>query len=444
MSKPAQICFGGLLLFTCVAACPKFAYSQGMPVGSEFQINTYTTNIQLAPAVAFDSAGEFVIVWHSLGSGSTDSSGYSIQGQRYSSDGSIVGGEFQVNTFTIDNQRRPRVGSDASGSFVVIWQSSGGSSGTDSNYSIQGQRFLSDGSMAGGEFQVNTYTTNFQSGPALAVHPSGSFVVVWQSNGSSGTDSSAYSIQGQRYASDGSIIGSQFQVNAYTSNTQTDTDVALNSVGDFVVVWRSIGSYGFDSSGYSIQGQRYASNGSPTGAQFQVNSYTSNNQRRARVGFDASGNFVVVWESNGSSGSDTGYSIQSQRYASDGSSIGLEIQVNNYTVNNQAAPSVAVDLNGNFVVAWQSDGSSGPDVAGYSIQSQRFAFDGSFVGSEFQVNTYTTNAQSITKIAVDQSSNFIVVWSSDGSNGNDSDQESIQGQRFGGPVPVELMSFAIE
>jgi len=50
----------------------------------------------------------------------------------------------------------------------------------------------------GGEFQVNTYTTSYQENPAVALDAAGDFVVVWGSDGSSGTDSSSYSIQGQR------------------------------------------------------------------------------------------------------------------------------------------------------------------------------------------------------------------------------------------------------
>ncbi len=36
-----------------------------IPAGTEFQVNTYTTDAQYAPAVASDSAGNFVVVWAS-------------------------------------------------------------------------------------------------------------------------------------------------------------------------------------------------------------------------------------------------------------------------------------------------------------------------------------------------------------------------------------------
>ncbi len=88
---------------------------------------------------------------------------------------------------------------DADGDFVVVWGSEG-SSGTDTFYqSIQGQRYASDGSPQGAQFQVNTYTTSVQLEPSVASAPGGSFVVAWESEGSSETDTSYSSIQAQRY-----------------------------------------------------------------------------------------------------------------------------------------------------------------------------------------------------------------------------------------------------
>lgn len=69
------------------------------PLGTQFQINSYTTNAQLYPVVAASPASDFVVVWESFGSAGSDSSGSSIQGQRFGSDGNALGLEFQVNTF---------------------------------------------------------------------------------------------------------------------------------------------------------------------------------------------------------------------------------------------------------------------------------------------------------------------------------------------------------
>ena len=53
--------------------------------------------------------------------------------------------------------------------------------------------------------------------PALAVEPDGDFVVAWQSYLQ---DGSYYGIFGQRYARDGSPRGAEFRVNTFTTGYQ--------------------------------------------------------------------------------------------------------------------------------------------------------------------------------------------------------------------------------
>jgi len=51
-------------------------------------------------------------------------------------------------------------------------------------------------------------------------------------------------------------IGAEFQVNTYTTKAQGSASVALDADGDFVVVWNSLGSAGSDTSNFSVQCQR--------------------------------------------------------------------------------------------------------------------------------------------------------------------------------------------
>ncbi len=415
----------------------------GTAAADDVQVNTSTTGSQRSAAIALDADGDFVVVWQSPSSGGTDP-GTSSQGQRYASDGSAAGGEFQVNTYTTGNQTRAAVSLDSDGDFVVVWQSTGSSSTDSDSTSVQGQRYAADGSAIGGEFQVNTYTTGSQRYPAVSLDADGDFVVVWESGGSSGTDSSGLSVQGQRYAADGSAIGGEFQVNTYTTSSQNRPSVSLDTDGDFVVVWYSDGSSGMDASGFSIQGQRYASSGSIVGTEFQINTYYAYNQVFPSVSLDADGDFVVAWESAGSSGTDFGLSVQGQRYASDGSTAGGEFQVNTTIASSQQGAAVSLDADGDFVIAWQSNGSSGTDSSSFSIQIQRYASDGSAIGGEFQVNTYTYSYQHYPSVSLDADGEFVVVWESNGSGGgSDSDGISIQ-KSEADTVPVELTSFTVE
>src|SRR5262245_50183707 len=89
-----------------------------VPVGPEFQVNTYTTNLQAYTQSAIDADGDFVIVWASR---NQDGDELGIFGQRYNAAGVPQGIEFQVNSITTARQHNPAVAMDADGDFVVAW-----------------------------------------------------------------------------------------------------------------------------------------------------------------------------------------------------------------------------------------------------------------------------------------------------------------------------------
>jgi hypothetical protein len=413
-----------LLVFVALVSVSRAAWPQGSPLGPEFRVNTYTTNVQINPSVASDASGNFVVVWESNGQ---DGSIYGVFGQRYVSAGQPVGPEFRVNTYTTDNQLYPSIGSDATGNFLVVWT---GFPDDGSSFGIFGQRYASSGASLGAEFRVNTFTTGGQSHPAVASSTSGTFVVVWDSQGQ---DGSIIGIFGQRYASTGAPLGPEFRINSYTTEVQGGPCVSADTAGNFVVVWVSIPQDGSDS---GIFGQRYASSGAPLGPEFRVNSFTTDDQFAPSLASDASGNFVVVWTSYSQDGSNFG--IFGQRYASSGAPLGPEFRVNTFTPGGQFLPSLASDVSGNFVVTWQGDGQDGSN---WGVFGQRYASSGVPLGGEFRVNTFTTSDQLNPSVSSDAAGHFVVAWQSyaeDGSN------NGVFGQRYSMIVPVELQSFRVE
>ncbi|MEM8560104.1 MAG: hypothetical protein AAGG50_19980, partial [Bacteroidota bacterium] len=125
------------------------------------------------------------------------------------------------------------------------------------------------------------------------------------------------------------------------------------------------------------------------GEEFQVKAFTAGDQSPASVAMDMDGDFVVVWSSDDQDGSREG--VYAKRYAADGTLLGDEFRVNTYTTGRQSTASAAMDADGNFAVVWSSDGQDG-SLSG--IYAQRFGSDGTRQGSEFRVNTYTTSNQS--------------------------------------------------
>ncbi len=374
---------------------------EGLGVG-EFQVNTYTTSFQNNAAVAMDADGDFVVAWETYGQ---DSSYQGVYGQRYNAAGVPQGSEFRVNTYTTGAQSNPAIAMNAEGDFVITWESlnqDGDSSG------IYGQRYNAAGVPQGSEFRVNTYTTNSQNSAAIAMDAGGDFVVTWEST--SGQDGSNVGIYAQRYNATGEAQGSEFRVNTYTTGAQLSPEVAMNADGDFVVTWETDGQ---DSSYQDVYGQRYNAAGAVQGSEFRVNTFTSNDQNNPAIAMDADGDFVISWQSYSQDGSQ--YGIYGQRYNAAGIPQGSEFSINTYTTNTQGNPAIAMDADGDFVVTWQS---SGQDGNGYGTYAQRYNAAGVSQGSEFRVNTYTSGGQSNAAIAMDADGDFVVTWQSNGQDGD--------------------------
>jgi hypothetical protein len=404
--------------------------AQVLPLGGQLEVNTYTTGTQSLVAAAAHSAGGFVIVWQSVGSDGSDTGSYSIQGQRYGVNGAPAGGQFQVNTYTTNGQHQPAVAVDGTGGFIVVWTSFGAASDTDFA-SVQAQRYDASGAPVGGQFQVNTYTTGTQVDPDVAIDGAGNFVVTWASSGSAGTDASSLGVQARLYDASAAPLGPEFQVNSYTTDIQHAPAVATDAAGNFVVVWTSRAGDGTDTFVESIQAQRFDAAGTPLGSQFQVNTYTTNHQDGPDVVSDPAGNFVALWSSAGGSGTDpVSRSVQGQRYDASGAPVGGEFQVNTYTTGGQYVGGVATDGAGNFLVVWSSNGSAESDADGFSAQGQRYDASWTPVGGQFQVNTYTTGHQEIPVAAIDAAGSAVVAWVSNGSATADVDLRSIQAQRY--------------
>jgi len=412
------------LTLIVLLADPATLLAQGMPQGPEFRVNTYTTTGQAAGAVASTSAGDFLVVWVSQNQAGDD---VGIFGQRYAGFGAPLGGEFHVNTYTTNQQRNPSVACALLGDFVVAWHSL---EQDGSGAGIFAQRYAATGAPLGSEFQVNSYTGVDQAFPAVAFDANGAFVVAWAS---ATQDGSLEGIFAQRYASAGFPLGAEFRVNTYTPGAQSYPAVASDSAGNFVVVWSSDQQ---DGSGLGIFAQRYSFTGAPLGGEFRVNSYTTSQQRFPSVASNAF-NFVVAWQSFGQDGDSEG--VFAQRYSFTGAPLGGEFRVNSYTTSFQSSPTVASDAGGNFVVGWQSYTQDDPTDAG--VFAQRFLGTGVALGGEFRVNTYTTGSQFFPAVTSDLTSNFVVVWTSYMQDGS---SFGVFGQRYSSIVPVELQDFEVE
>jgi Ca2+-binding RTX toxin-like protein len=127
----------------------------GAAIGGELNVNTATAVRQDAPRIVALEAGGFVILWadtsQGVGGATGDNNGKAIKGQEFDAAGVPVGTEFLVNTAIRERQEMTDVIDLPGGRFAVIWddasQGTGGATGDTSGLQVKLQ--ILQGTVAG-------------------------------------------------------------------------------------------------------------------------------------------------------------------------------------------------------------------------------------------------------------------------------------------------------
>ena len=256
----------------------------------------------------------------------------------------------------------------------------------------------------GDEFLLNTTVASFQYHSSLAQLADGRLVATWTDESQSPDDPSGTAIRSQIFNSDGSTSVGEFLVNTTTTNDQFDPSVAALNGGGFVVAWQTAATD-------DIHAQIFDANGSTSGAEFLVNTATTNTQGHASITALAGGGFVVSWtDTSGSPDDLSAHAVRAQVYAANGATVGSEFLVNTTTVGGQLYSDVAALPDGRFVIAWMDSSHVGDDSSGHAIRAQVFNGDGSTSGGELLVNTTATADQIVPSISVLADGRFVVAW----------------------------------
>ena len=281
----------------------------GAPVGGEFQVNSSTTGADTGPAVAMDASGNFVVAWRTS----------HIVARRFDADGVAFGPEFQVSSTP---GSFARVAADPSGDLMIVWMAPDGSS-----TGIFGRRYDAAGTPLGPEFQVNAITTGYQEWPAVAADASGNFVVAWADSPLSPGFSSTTEIFAQRYDASGAVLTPQFLVNTYTTDSQRAPAVAVDGSGGFLITWEGHNYINRP----RIFGQRFDGTAARVGSEFVLNhTFHATREANPRAAFNAAGTFVVAWSQENYYGGSTS-EIVAQRNKPDRPIRGVRLDVQDPT-----------------------------------------------------------------------------------------------------------------
>jgi hypothetical protein len=178
--------------------------------------------------------------------------------------------------------------------------------------------------------------------------------------------------------------------------------VAADAQGNTVAVWQA-----YHDGTPHVYARRFDPTGLPRGAAVQVDAAGAyaNGSAAPDVAVNAAGSFIVTWDQVDQGKAKEGWNIHARRYDAAGAPLSGDFTVTQSAANSQNRPTAAIDDAGDFVVAWMT--STGTIV-------QRYTASGAKAGKAFQASG--SSGGSYPSAAMDRAGNFAIAWQdSDGS-----------------------------
>ena len=294
---------------------------------------------------------------------------------------------------------RPRIAAADNGKFVVTWEDDRDGNGVGQIYA---RVFDQDGNALTGEIVVNSDASGQQRNPDVACDDVGNFVVVWEDDKDS---NGYYQVYARGFYADGSQRFGDITVNSVGAGQQFKPVVAMDHSSRFVVTWED----DQDSNGYyQILARGFNANGSQRIADFTVNSTGAGQQYKPAIAMDPFGRFVVTWEDD--QDNNGYYNILARAFYDNGSQRLADFRVNSDADGQQFRPSIDMDDNGRFVIAWQDD----TDNNGYyQIYARGFWYSGSQRFADMTVNSTGAGQQLNPSVGMGAAGGFYVTFEDD-------------------------------
>ena len=323
----------------------------GQPVGAE---QTWTSSLgDLSnPAIMARADGGYSIV-ASVVDMSSGVSEESLQYRHYDSNGVLVS---ETTVASISAATEPAINQLLNGDIIIV------ASNTDGvllrlNFDAQGTY---EGSVG-----LASSPSRQDTDPDIAVLTNGSYVTTWY-------DPVSDSVDFRRFTPQGVPLASDFFITNTGNLSNSEPDIVALSNGNFVVVYSAMISGNVDQEGTGVYAQIRYPNGTVFETRIQLHTYSFDDQGHPRITALSDGGFFVVWEDlSGQNGDSESYSIQGQRFAADGSRIGSQFTINEGSAGGQFDPSVELLADGRLLISWVDD-SGAIDTIGTGIVARIF------------------------------------------------------------------------
>lgn len=399
---------------------------------------------QVAPAVAMDAAGRFVIVWQTDAPDGTDV----VFRAGSIADGLADADEVSAAAGSAGDQTAPAVAIDATGRFVVVWRGPDATAVGEEGETAGGiflRAFAAGGVPASADTRANAVAYHDLGAPDVALDDTGRVAVAWQVEGQpeSGSD-----VHGRRFTlgdgdpqplATGDSGTGDFRINAATERPQRAVAVGLDADGDLFAVWQTQHQDGYS---WAIAGRRLDAATATWGAEFVVNNLVAMGpQISPDVAVAPGGRTAVVWVGpdvpTGAEEGEGGHlpAIHARLFDDAGATAaGDELTLATFVGLEDVAADLAVDAAGNAVVVWQEWQGAG-DGSDFGIYAKLLQADGTWLDLDengvdddtLLVNATTGGGQTRPAVAMDRSGNFVVVWQDDRLDGS---RGGIFGRRY--------------
>lgn len=391
--------------------------ADGSPLGSSFRANEVTKRgflePYLAPRIDSDASDNFIVVWQ-------ENAWDTIWAQLFDSAGIAIDSNFIVAYDSMGNALprcyQPDVAMNDSGYFVIVWEVM--DYPIAEKWNIYAQRFDMMGNFIGESFPVNEdYTTSEitrHQTPCVAMDISGSFVIDWL------RWPNPPLVWAQMYNNSGLPIGRNIVVFEHDPLVPMclcwEKSIAKDAIGNWIVLatrWYGLGNLGDPS---DLDGRKFDADGIPQDPFPVLPQKGCAHQERPAVAISKTGNYVITFQDLRDENMHHRYNVYARLFDRFGEPVTSDFLVHNKTLWSQWAPSVAMDANGNFVITWVDQGAAFPNdtAAGFEggwIYARHFDSTGAPTDTAFRVSeNYPFDNNYLPDVSMDADGDFVIVW----------------------------------
>jgi hypothetical protein len=328
--------------------------------------------------VAANSSGDAMAVWQLY-----DGVCYHIWANKYVA-GTGWEGAVSVESSAVLAAIEPSVAVDVNGNAMAVWRQTDGTM-----YKVWANRFIAGTGWGTAEL-LDTDTGGLDFAPQIAIDPAGNAIVVWLRE-----DGPAYSIRAKRYIRG---IGWESAISILSTNLgySQGPRIAMDEAGNAFVVWNQDDVYPF----ISTWSCRYVGGAGWETAQV-IETDDRGHTYKAQIAVTPSGEAFAAWEQSDG----TRYNIVANRYIA-GIGWGTAQIISSSNGDGTQWPALAVDFDGNAVVAWEQFSYG---TYSHKIYATRYAA-GEGWGPERPIQTDNDPTAVYPAIAIDKDGYATVVW----------------------------------